>query len=87
MSELSNKADPPIRTTTIIERRSGGGLVILGIIALALILAIGFFLVEKQHPRDAQADAVVGAAESVGNAATRIGDAAAKSAEKLDKHH
>ena len=76
---------PPVHAATIVEQRSGGGLVILAIIALALILAIGYFLIQKPNPRNSQANAVAAAAESVGDSATRAGDAVAKTAEKLDR--
>ncbi|CAN5349229.1 hypothetical protein BH10PSE13_BH10PSE13_08190 [soil metagenome] len=67
--------------TTVIEQRSGGAGMMIGmIVIIALIAAIAFFLFAKDNREERQTDAVVGAAQSVGDAArdagAKIGDAA-----------
>lgn len=73
--------------TTVIERRSSGAGMMVGmIVIIALIAAIAFFLFAKDNREERQTDAVVGAAQSVGDAAeqagARIGDAAERVAPK-----
>ncbi|MET0363164.1 MAG: hypothetical protein ABW169_00795 [Sphingobium sp.] len=69
--------------TTIIERRSGGaGLMIGMIVVIALIAAIAFFLFEQNSREQRQSDAVVGAAESVGDAAKDAGQAITDAADR-----
>lgn len=67
-------ADEPIRervverpTTTVIERRGSGVGLILGIIVVALIALAAYFLFAENENRET--DAVVSAAQSVGDAA------------------
>jgi len=69
--------------TTVIERRGGGGGVIMGIIAIALIAAIAFFLFDMNKGETRKDNAVTEAAGKVGDSAKKIGDAAEKAAEKL----
>lgn len=76
-------SDAPTHTTTIIEKRSGSGTVILSIIGLALLLAIGYFLLVNDSREDAKSEAVIGAAQSIDDAATSIGDTAKTAGEKL----
>lgn len=78
-------ATAPIHTsTTIIEKRSGGGgMVVIAIIGLALLLAVGYFLMVSDARENAQSEAVIGAAKSVGDAAGSVGDAAKDAADKL----
>lgn len=63
---------------TIVERRSGGGMggIVALIIGLALVLVIGWFLMNMNRNDAIESNAVAGAAESVGNAADNIGEAA-----------
>lgn len=67
-----------VAAPTIVERRSGGGLggVVALIIGLALVLVIGWFLMNMNRNETIETNAVAGAAESVGNAADNIGEAA-----------
>ena len=68
--------DPPQDQT----RGSGG---VFALVALALLLAIGFFYLTNERRGDKRADAVTQAAGSVDNAARMVGDAAQKAADKL----
>ncbi|WP_191555003.1 hypothetical protein [Brevundimonas aurantiaca] len=63
---------------TIVERRSGGGMggIVALIIGLALVLIIGWFLMNMNRNEAIESNAVAGAAESVGNAADTVGEAA-----------
>ena len=70
----NDRTAPP----TIVERRSGGGMggVIALVIGLALVLIIGWFLMNMNRNDAIESNAIAGAAESVGGAADNIGDAA-----------
>ncbi len=74
----SAPAAAPAAAPVIVERRGGGGLggVIALIIGLALVLIIGWFLMNMNRNDASEAPALAGAAESVGGAAETIGDAA-----------
>lgn len=63
---------------TIVERRSGGGMggIVALIVGLALVLIIGWFLMNMNRNEAIESNAVAGAAESVGNAADTVGEAA-----------
>lgn len=69
-------------SVTIVEHRGGNG-VVMGIIAIALVLAIGFFLLVSDKRQDAQTQAAIDAAQSVDRAAQKMGDAAAEAARKM----
>lgn len=67
-------------------RRSRGSLIIFLLVAIALVLAIGFFYMTKE--RDAnRADALTQAAGSVDSAAQVVGDAARNAADTLHKRN
>jgi hypothetical protein len=67
----------PAAAPVIVERRGGGlGGVIALIIGLALVLIIGWFLMNMNRNDAIESNAIAGAAESVGGAAENIGDAA-----------
>lgn len=68
--------------TTVVERRGGGG-VIMGIIVIALIAAIAFFLVDMNKGETRKDEAVTEAAGKVGDSAKKIGDAAERAVDKL----
>ncbi|KMS58604.1 hypothetical protein V473_11025 [Sphingobium cupriresistens LL01] len=70
---------PPITTV----ERSGGSSVVFALVALALILAIGFFYMTNERRGDRQADKVTQAAGSVDDAARVVGDAAKNAADTL----
>jgi len=52
-------------------------------VALALILAIGFFYLTNESREDRRADAITQAADSVDNGARIVGEAARNAADKL----
>lgn len=62
----------------IVERRRGGGMgaVVALILGLALVVVIGWFLLNMNRNDAVESNAIAGAAESVGHAADNIGDAA-----------
>ena len=71
--------------TTVIERSSGSGGMMVGmIVIIALIAAIAYFLFAQDSRDQAETNAVVSAAGEVGaaaeSAATSIGDAADEAA-------
>ena len=68
--------DPPTHFTTTEPSRGSG--VVFALVALALILAIGFFYLTNDRRDDRQAEAV-----TVDDAAKLVGDAAKNAADKL----
>lgn len=77
--ERITESDPaPSSGPVIVERRGGGGLggIVALVIGLALVLVIGWFLMNMNRNDAVESNAIAGAAESVGNAAENIGDAA-----------
>ena len=64
--------------------RSNSG-VVLGVVALALILAVGFFYLTNDDRRDRRADAVTQAAASADEAVQSMGDATRNAANDLDR--
>ena len=67
---------------SVVERSRGSG-VVFALVALALILAIGFFYLTNDRREDRAADAVTKAAGSVDDAARVVGDAAKNAADTL----
>lgn len=65
--------------------RSRGSLIIFALVAIALLLAIGFFYMTKER-NDSRADALTEAAGSVDSAAHVVGDAAKNAADTLRNH-
>lgn len=59
------------------------GLVVWGVTALALFLAIGFFYLTGDGRRAEPADALTGAAGRADDAVTVVGDAARNAADRL----
>ncbi|RJG55477.1 hypothetical protein D0Z70_08720 [Sphingobium terrigena] len=80
-NDPTGRDDPPVHVT-IVERSRGSG-VVFALVALALILAIGFFYLTNDRRDDRQAEAITGAAQSVDDAAKMVGDAAKDAADKL----
>ncbi|WP_370309582.1 hypothetical protein [Sphingobium abikonense] len=64
--------------------RSNSG-VVLGVVALALVLAVGFFYLTNDDRRDRRADAVTQAAASADEAVQAMGDATRNAANDLDR--
>ncbi len=78
-----NVTDTP--HTTVIERRGGGGAILIGL-ALLIAVAIGaFFLFNKSQNDNLRTDAVTSAAKDVGDSAKKVGDSASKAADDATK--
>jgi len=60
------------------------GAVVALIIGLALVLVIGWFLMNMNRNDAVESNAIAGAAESVGNAADNVGDAAGSAVPSRD---
>jgi len=67
---------------SVVDRSLNSG-VVFALVALALILAIGFFYMTNERRGDRQADKVTEAAGSVDDAARVVGDAAKNAADTL----
>jgi uncharacterized protein HemX len=65
--------------------RSRGSLIIFILVAMALVLAIGFFYMTKDR-NERPADAVMQAVETPDSAAQMVGDAAMNAADTLRNH-
>jgi hypothetical protein len=65
------------------DRPQGSGGIVFALVALALILAIGFFYLTNESREDRRADAITQAADSVDNGARIVGEAARNAADKL----
>ena len=72
---------------TVIETRSGGGGsgIIVGLILLAAVAVLAFFLLDLNNQEARQTDAIEGAAGEVGDAAKKAGDAVEKGVDELTK--
>ncbi|WHO40409.1 hypothetical protein PMI04_007395 [Sphingobium sp. AP49] len=82
MGDDPYRGDAP-RTDRGVDRPAGNGGLIFALVAIALILAIGFFYLTNERREDRRADAVTHAADSVDNAARIVGDAAKNAADDL----
>ncbi|MDI1296995.1 MAG: hypothetical protein PSY12_14140 [bacterium] len=83
--DLRRRDDRPADDS--LRQKSRGNGVIFGLLALALILAIGFFYMTNERLEDRQADAITRAAGSMDDAAKVVGDAAKDAAGKLRNGH
>lgn len=68
-----------------VVNRQAGSAIIFAIIALALLLAVGFFYLTGDRDDDRPADTVTQAAGSLDDAARSVGDAAKNAAHSLRK--
>ena len=66
-------------------KRYGLAMALLALVAIALMLAIGFFYLTEHRRNDRRADAVTGAAQSVDDAARVMEEAARNAADRLRK--
>ncbi|MEZ0495570.1 hypothetical protein [Sphingomonas sp. IW22] len=80
VEERTTYSDQP-HTTTVIERRSSGGTVLIGIALLIAIIVGAFYLMNQSRNETAETSAITGAAESVSEGAQKVGDAAQKAVE------
>ena len=78
----SRHSSTPVDDRPLNCHRRRGGMVFV-IVAMALLLAIGFFFLTNQRREDAQSRAITDAAETVDNGIRSIGDAAQSAMEKL----
>lgn len=83
MDKDSNRATRPSTDPPQDDSRGSG--VIFALVAIALILAIGFFYLTNERRGDKRADAVTGAAQSVDDAARVMEEAARNAADRLRK--
>ncbi|CAN5305119.1 hypothetical protein BH10PSE15_BH10PSE15_19460 [soil metagenome] len=72
--------------TTIIERRGGGGLWLIGIVLLFALVIGAMFLMNKSRNDTIRTDAVSGAAKDIGDGAKKVGDSAEKAADSATDH-
>ena len=77
---------PPSPHISVVRRSHGSG-VVFALIAVALVLAIGFFYMTNERLGDVQADKLTHAAGSVDDAARIVGDAAQNAADTLRNEH
>lgn len=83
MAESYTTRDGTHRTTIIERRSTGTGLMLGMIVIIALIAAIAYFLLEKDAREQKQADAVISAAQSVDDAAKDAGTAIDEAAKRI----
>jgi len=72
----------PNSGTTIIERKSSGGTILIGIVLLFAVLVGAFYLFSRSSAQNSKDSAIAGAAQSVGSTADKIGEAAAGAIEE-----
>ncbi len=72
VTERTVERDTP--TTTVIEKRGGGGLLI-GLVFVAILALAAFVFLGMNSSETKKDNAIAGAAEEVGQAADQIGDA------------
>lgn len=75
-------SSPPVDDRPLNCQRRRGGMTFV-IVALALMLAIGFFFMVDQRNDEGQGQAITDAAETVDNAARTIGDAGQRAMDRL----
>ena len=71
-------AEEPTTHTTIIEKRSSGGTMLIGIVLLIAVAIGAFYLFSQNSSETRKNDAITEAAKDVGGAAKDVGDAAKK---------
>ncbi len=70
-------------STVVIERRGGGGGLVIGLARLIAVVVGAIYLFNQNSREDAKTDAVSTAADKVGDAAKDVGDAAKSAANKI----
>ena len=79
---MVDNSTPSNGTTTIIERRSSAGTVLIGLVLLIAVAIGGFYLYNKSQNDNARTDAVTAAAQDVGDSAQKVGDSAQRAVDK-----
>ena len=75
--------DDGANRTTVIETRSGGSVLMIGLLLLIVLVAgIAYFLFAQNRNEDVRTDAVVGAAHQVGDAAQDAGKSVSDAADR-----
>ena len=69
--------------TTVIERRNGGGGVVIGLIIVFALGILAFFLFDINKSEAVKDDAITQAVGKAGDGAQKVGDAADRVADKL----
>ncbi|OYY72328.1 hypothetical protein [Sphingomonas sp. 28-63-12] len=64
--------------TVIVERRSSGTGLIIGVILILLVAVAAYFVVNQTRNDNLRTDAISSAAQDVGDSAKKVGDAADK---------
>ncbi|OSZ68742.1 hypothetical protein CAP40_09365 [Sphingomonas sp. IBVSS2] len=70
-------------STVVIERRGGGGSLLIGLALLIAVVIGAIYLFNQNSRENAKTDAVSTAADKVGDAAKDVGDAAKSAANKI----
>ena len=74
--EKEHVTERVVESPVVVERKSGGLGVILGIILVGIAAVAVYFIATDSRNNSREATAITGAAESVGDAARQVGDAA-----------
>lgn len=83
MADIYTNEEAGRTHTTVIERRSSGAGMMVGmIVVIALIAAIAYFLFAQESREQAEAGAIVGAAQQVGDAAEGAAGAIGQAADE-----
>jgi hypothetical protein len=82
MADVETTHTPAGGTTTVVERGSSAGAVLIAIVLLVAIVIGGLYLFGRQGSQNSRDAAITGAAKSVGSAADKAGDAATTAASK-----
>ena len=62
--------------TTVVERRSGGSGLLIGLVLLVAVVIGGFYLFNQNRNDTIKTEAISDAAGAVGDSAKKVGDAA-----------
>jgi hypothetical protein len=69
-------------TTTVVEKRGGGSGILWGLVALALVALVGYFLLNMNRQGEARTEAVSGAASSVADSVEGAAEGVAGAADR-----
>ena len=79
---MAEKYDPPHNQTTIIERRGSRAGMLIGLVAIALIALVAYFLITQNRHDAIRTEAVRQAASDIGAGAQKAGDAAQRAVDQ-----